>query len=45
MHLAHMMQGPLAGSGYDGGPTINDSEIRAELSIEQIAALNEAIYQ
>lgn len=38
-----MLNGPLVGSGYDGGAIVTDSETRTELSESEIAKINEAI--
>lgn len=38
-----MLNGPLVGSGYDGGAIVTDSETRTELSESEIARINEAI--
>ena len=38
-----MLNGPLVGSGYDGGAIVTDSETRTELSESKIAKINEAI--
>ena len=41
-----MLNGPLCGSGYDGGALINDNvETRSEFSEEEIAEINAAIVQ
>ena len=38
-----MLNGPLVGSGYDGGAIVTDSETRTELPESEIAKINEAI--
>ena len=38
-----MLNGPLVGSGYDGGAIVTDSETRTELPESEIARINEAI--
>ena len=38
-----MLNGPLVGSGYDGGAIVTDSETRTELPDSEIAKINEAI--
>lgn len=38
-----MLNGPLVGSGYDGGAIVTDSETRTELPDSEIARINEAI--
>lgn len=38
-----MLNGPLVGSGYDGGAIVTNSETRTELPDSEIAKINEAI--
>lgn len=43
--IYYMLNGPLVGEGYEGGTIIVDSETRAELSEDDIAAINEALHK
>jgi hypothetical protein len=40
-----MLNGPLCGSGYDGGVIVIDTETRTELSEKDIEKINEALHK